>query len=88
MLEEYKKLLYQKREIFLKIKVKTGASQTKVKEILTDGTIKTDVKAVPEKGRANPELIRFLAREFAIIASKIKIISGVNKKVKLVKLVQ
>jgi len=47
----------------LRIKVTTKQPKTEYINTLDDGTIKIRLKAVPEKGKANEELIRFLAKE-------------------------
>lgn len=49
-------------------------------------TIKIRIKAVPEKGRANAELIKFLSGELSIPKDKIIIISGKSTQLKLVRL--
>lgn len=73
------------KEIYLRIKVRPMAAETKVKEILGDGTIKIDVAAVPAKGKANEELVKFLAGEFGVDKDKVKILSGHGERVKLVR---
>lgn len=47
----------------LRIKVTTKQPKTEYVGALDDGTIKIRLKAVPEKGKANEELIRFLSKE-------------------------
>ena len=49
-------------------------------------TIKIRIKAVPEKGRANAELIKFLSDELSIPKDKIFIISGKTSQLKLIRL--
>ena len=76
-------------EAYLRIKVRPGAAKTAVRGSLDteEGqTIKIDVAAPPEKGKANEELIRYLAKELLVSKDKIKIISGAGEKVKLVKI--
>lgn len=63
-------------------------AKTEAKEILGDGTIKVDVGATPTKGRANKELLKFLAREFGVIQKKISILSGHGAKIKLIKILK
>ncbi|MBP9770654.1 DUF167 domain-containing protein [Candidatus Gracilibacteria bacterium] len=58
-------------------------------EIMTDDsgekTIKIRIKAVPEKGKANEELIKFLSKELSIPKDQITIISGKSTQLKLVR---
>lgn len=51
---------------------------------LDDGSWKLRIAAVPEDGKANAELIRFLALEFGVERSSVRILSGETSRVKLV----
>lgn len=53
---------------------------------MADETIKIDVAILPIKGRANQELIEFLAKEFEVRKNNVKIIKGVGEKNKLIKI--
>ena len=74
--------------IYLRVKVRPNARQNEIKEEMTDGTLKIDVAAVPERGKANQELIKFLARELRIKKENIRIISGAADHLKLLKIVK
>lgn len=90
-LENYKKNLAEKGEVYLRIKARPEASVSAVKQILKDqdgDIIKIDVAAPAVKGKANSELIKFLAREFAINKNNVKIIGGAGDRLKLVKIVK
>ena len=75
---------------YLRIKVIPKSNKTEIAEIMIDGegeeTIKIRVKAVPEKGKANEELIKFLSKELQIAREKITIISGKADQLKLIKI--
>lgn len=86
MLEKYIKNLADNKEIYLRIKVLAGAGKTEFVEEMADSTLKIAVKAVPEKGKANLELIRYLAKEAGVAKSDIKIISGAGERLKLIKI--
>ena len=77
------------KEGYLRIKVIPKSSKTEVSEIMTDSkgleTIKIRIKAAPEKGKANVELIKFLAKELKIRKDQISIISGKTEQLKLLK---
>ena len=49
-----------------KIKVIPNSSQTKLVEI--DGNIKVYLKSVPDKNKANMELIKFFKKEFGVLS--------------------
>jgi uncharacterized protein (TIGR00251 family) len=89
MLTEFIKQFAEKGEIYLRIKARPGAAATEVRGVMAgeEGeTLKIDVAAPPENGKANQELVKFLADWFAVAKDKIKIISGAGDKVKLVKI--
>ena len=79
-----------KNKNYLRIKVIPNSSNNKIKEIMTDDsgeeTIKIKIKAAPEKGKANTELIKFLSKELDIKRSNISIISGKTDRIKLIKI--
>jgi hypothetical protein len=70
----------------LRIKVTTKQPKTEYLSTLDDGTIKIRLKAVPEKGKANEELIRFLAEELGVRKDTIEVVSGATDTVKLVRI--
>ena len=81
--------LKEKKSLYLQIKVKTNAVKSELCEMLPEsGIIKVNIAAVPEKGKANRELIKLLAGEFKVDKDKIKIISGKSSKLKLVKIIK
>jgi len=73
--------------MYLQIKVVPRSAHTEFVERMDDGeTLKIRLKAVPEKGQANKELIRFLAETLNISKDKILIISGATDPRKLLKI--
>ncbi|MEK9159561.1 MAG: DUF167 domain-containing protein [Patescibacteria group bacterium] len=70
----------------LQIKVIPRAKKTEYVATMSDGTLKIRLKAVPEKGRANEELIRFLAESLHVHQENIEIISGFSDARKLVRI--
>lgn len=86
MLEIEKEKFKKEGELYLRIKVFPGFPKNKIREISQDGTVKIEICAQPEKGKANNELIKFLSKEFEISKNNIKIISGKAERIKLVKL--
>ncbi|MBU0879622.1 DUF167 domain-containing protein [Patescibacteria group bacterium] len=85
-LVKFKKILLDKGEVYLRIKVHPNAIKTCIKEIMADKTIKIDLAVAPIKGKANIELIKFLAQQFDTNVSNIKIISGITDRMKLIKI--
>lgn len=67
----------------LVVKVTPKASRSEV--VSWNGEVlKVRLKAVPEKGEANDELIRFLAEEFKVAKSLITIVRGHTSREKTV----
>lgn len=87
MLSKYKDQLSAKGELYLRLKIRPGASRNMVRELMADNTIKIDIAAPPLRGRANEELIRFLAGEFSVSRKNVIILSGAGEKIKLVKII-
>ena len=71
---------------YLRIKVLPKSAQTEIIDTLDDGTIKIRVAAPPEKGRANSELIKFLAKTHNVEKDQITILSGKSEPLKLIRI--
>jgi hypothetical protein len=75
---------------YLRIKVIPKSPKNEITEIMKDQTgeetIKIRIKAPPEKGKANAELIKFLSKELEIPKENISIISGKTDHLKLIKI--
>ena len=71
---------------YLRIKVTPKSAKNEITEILDDDTIKIRIKAVPEKGKANKELIQFLGEILGIDKDQITILSGKTEQLKLIKI--
>ena len=72
------------------VKVRAGAKQSSVDGwvIINDKEyLKLSIKSPPEKGKANKEIIEYLAEELAIPKSDIEITSGKTSQFKVVSLV-
>jgi len=74
------------KELYLRVKVRPNAAVTAIKDIMADETIKIDIAAPAERGKANDELTRFLAGEFRVGKDSVKIISGAGERIKLLKI--
>lgn len=72
--------------MFLWIKVKPNAKITKVVRWLDDKTVEIAIHAPPKEGKANAELIRFLADKLDTSKTSISIVSGTMAKLKRVEI--
>lgn len=68
------------------VKVKTKAKIKKLVKIDKTHYV-VSISSPPEKGKANKEIIKTLARYFDTTISKIKIISGEKSKEKIIKII-
>lgn len=68
----------------LTIRVQPKSPKTAWVGPLDDGSWKLRLAAVAEDGKANAELIRFLASEFGVARASVRILSGETSRVKLV----
>ena len=80
--------LQKNGECTLCLKVRPGAQRTAVRGVLSDGTIKLDIAAIREDGKANSALIIFLSGVFGVSRSCIQIITGQTSSKKVIKIMQ
>ncbi len=85
MLSKYIDNLSNNREIYLKVKIVPGKAKTEFLNPMADGTLKIAVAAIPEKGEANSELIKFLAAELGVRKYQVQITAGTSSRDKLIK---
>lgn len=69
---------------YYRVKVTTKQPATKFVGCLSDGTIKISVAAVPERGKANAELLRFIAKELGVRREHLRIASGLTSPLKII----
>jgi uncharacterized protein len=72
-------------EVTLKIYLQPKSSKNEIVGPFRDG-IKVKVTAPPIEGKANDELIRFLAKKWSIPASHIQIVRGHHSREKTIKI--
>jgi len=69
---------------YLKIKVVPKARESGIFAVLDNWIVKIRIRSVAEKGKANKELIKYIASELDVKKDKIKIISWIVDQVKLI----
>ncbi|MFC1600213.1 DUF167 domain-containing protein [Patescibacteria group bacterium] len=72
--------------MYLRVKVQPKSRESAVVDTMEDGTIKVRVKAAPEKGKANKEVIEVLAKEYGVRKSEVEIVGGAYDQIKLIKI--
>jgi uncharacterized protein (TIGR00251 family) len=71
--------------MMLKVKVAPRSARTEFAGEMADGTLKIQVAAPPEKGRANEVLCAFLARHYGVARDQVEVVSGQTAARKLVR---
>ncbi|HEX2758350.1 MAG TPA: DUF167 domain-containing protein [Thermoanaerobaculia bacterium] len=69
----------------LRLRVSAGASRRRVLGV-HGGALKLSVKAPPEKGRANKDVVSLVAETFGLAPSDVEILSGETSPDKVVRL--
>jgi len=86
MLDALKEALANNTSISFGVRVRPFAPETLVTGRLADGTFKVNVDAPAEEGKANEELIRYLAREFEVDRSRVRILAGGSGRRKIIRI--
>lgn len=85
MFEKIVDNLAYNKEIYFKVKVIPNAGKTEIRGKMSDGTIKVALNAQPEKGKANKELLDFLAEEIGVRKYQVEIVGALTDKYKTIK---
>jgi uncharacterized protein len=74
--DELSRELRQSGKLTLSVKVTPKSAKTEVAGVMADGTLRIKVAAVPEEGKANAELCRYLAKRFGVSNSSVRVDGG------------
>jgi uncharacterized protein (TIGR00251 family) len=69
----------------IRVKVYARSSRSRV-EAMDDGTFRVYVSAAPEKGKANAQVVKCLAKHLGVKSSSVEIISGATSRLKIVRI--
>ena len=83
-LDDLKAELTRAKRLSLSLKVIPTSSKNEIAAFLDDGTVKLKITAAPEKGKANAEIVNFLARQFGVSKSHVEIVRGETSPLKQV----
>lgn len=75
----------QEGSLYVDIKAVPGASKTEIAGI-ADNRLRIRIAAAPEDGKANAELIEFLAKKTGIAKRDIRLVSGDKNRLKTLEL--
>jgi uncharacterized protein (TIGR00251 family) len=85
MLEEILKNFAAKKKVTFRVKITAGSSKNEIVGRYGD-SLKIKIAAAPEKGKANGELVRFLAKTFNLPANRIRIVKGLSSPQKIIEI--
>lgn len=75
-IQEFFSALRSGNNLIFTVKVIPRSSRTQIAGRMDDGTLKIRLKAPPEHGKANAELLSFLAKELHVPVSQITMLTG------------
>ena len=70
----------------LSVRVVPNKPESRIMDTSDDGTIRIEVKSQPIEGKANQELIKFLAKLLNVNKNQVIIVRGANSRNKLIKI--
>ena len=85
-MEDLRSILAAEGKVTIAVRVRPSAPQTRYVGTMDDGAVKIDIAAAPEGGKANAELVRFLAKECGVPRSSVRIVGGHADRRKLVRI--
>jgi len=83
-IKDYLKI--EENNAYFRVKVVPRAPLNEFFAVLDDQTLKIRIKAIPEKWKANKELIKFLSKELKVKKDSIKIISWASDQIKIIRI--
>lgn len=81
-----KQRLVRGEAVTLSLRVRPGAKETAMREVLADASLRVHVRSVAEDGKANRELLALLADVFSVSVSCVEIVSGLASRRKVVRI--
>lgn len=76
MLQDFRGRLVRDGSVSFSVRVRPNAPESRLRGKLEDGSVKMDIAAPAEEGKANAELARFFAKEFGVPPSHVEIVAG------------
>lgn len=76
--------LAKKQSFELKVKIIPKSKKNEIVGFMADGKLKIKISAVPEKGKANQALVRFLSDTLEIAEKNIELSSGQTSPQKII----
>lgn len=70
----------------IRVKITPNSPKNELFNILEDWTLKIRIKSIPEKGKANKELIKFLSKELDTLKENIDIVAWASDQLKIIKI--
>jgi uncharacterized protein (TIGR00251 family) len=77
---------WEGEDLLLRVRVQTRASKDEINGI-QNNALKVRIKAAPVDGKANRELVRFLAKIFGVGKTRVMLISGETSRTKRLRII-
>jgi len=76
-----------KKGAALAVRVTPRAGKNEIVDILCDGTVKVRLAAPPVEGKANAELLKFLAKVLDVKVNQLELVAGIGGRDKLISVI-
>ena len=86
ILDDCRKRLLTEDSIMLTLRVRPNAKQTRITATMDDGSIKMDLAAAADGGKANEALVRFLAETLGVPVSCVALLRGHTDRRKIIRI--
>ena len=83
-LKDYIKI--ENNNAYIKVKVIPKSRESWFFSVMDDWTLKIRIKSLPERGKANNDLIAYFSKELDVKKNNIKILSWAQDQIKIIKI--
>jgi uncharacterized protein (TIGR00251 family) len=84
--DEYRKKLQAEGSVTIELRVRPNAKQTRVTATMDDGSVKVELAALAEGGKANEALVHFLSESLGVPSSCVELLRGHGSRRKIVRI--
>lgn len=88
MLQELHERLRRTGQIDVSLRVHPGAKRNAIQQMMEDGSMKMDVSAPADDGKANDAAIKLLAKTFGVPIACVTLVSGHTSRRKRVRIIR
>ncbi len=82
--DDIRRTLATQGVVSLSLSAHPSRPTTRIQGVMADGTLKIDVAAVPEQGKANDEIVRFFKKQIGVAGLSFSLKGGISRKKTLI----